>query len=149
MSTEQRNKVTQAARVHSLITGTELHSPSGPLTLGGVSFTTQTLIRELTTLANAFSAVDTEKASWKGALKNLADAQAKVGPTLGAYRSWVQATYGNAPAILADFGLAPPKARAPLTTEQQAAAVAKRKATKAARHTMGAVQKKAVKGNVL
>ncbi len=82
MSTERRKKVTQAARVHSLITGAELHSPSGPLTLGGVSFTTQTLIQELTTLANAFSAVDTAKASWKGALKNLADAQAKAGPTL-------------------------------------------------------------------
>ena len=142
------SKVTLVQRVRDLIAGTMKHSPTGPLSLGGRAFTAQSLIQFLQDMENAISQVDTAKASWKGALKNLADAQAKVGPTLGAYRSWVQATYGNAPATLADFGLAPPKARAPLTTEQQAAAVAKRKATKAARHTMGTVQKKAVKGNV-
>ena len=49
--------------------------------------------------------------------------------------------------MLADFGINP-KARAPLTVEAKAAAAAKRAATRAARHTMGSQQKKAIKGDV-
>jgi len=50
--------------------------------------------------------------------------------------------------VLADFGIQPPKVRVPLTVEAKAAAAAKRAATRAARHTMGSQQKKAVKGDV-
>lgn len=148
MSTARVTKVTMAARVRSLIAGTQLHPPNGPLTVGGTSFTPQTLVQQLETLANAFSTADTAKANWKGALTDLADTQAKIAPTFKAYRSWVVATYGNAPATLADFGLTPPKARAPLTTDQQAVAVAKRTATREARHTLGPKQKKDIKGTV-
>ena len=62
--------------------------------------------------------------------------------------SFVRATFGASPDTLADFGLKPKKVPAPLTTEQKAAAAAKRAATRAARHTMGAKQKKSVKGTV-
>jgi hypothetical protein len=51
-------------------------------------------------------------------------------------------------AALADLGLKPPKARAPLTAEQKAAAKAKAKATRIARGTTGPKAKKAIKGNV-
>lgn len=47
---------------------------------------------------------------------------------------------------LGDFGLKPPKARTPLTTEQKAAAKAKAEATRKARGTMGSKQKKAITG---
>jgi len=60
----------------------------------------------------------------------------------------VKVTFGNQPDALADFGLAPPKARAPMTAEQKAVAAAKRKATRVARGTLGKKQKKAVKGAV-
>jgi hypothetical protein len=59
----------------------------------------------------------------------------------------VKAAHGTSPEALAAFGLHP-KARVPLTVEAQAAAIAKRAATRAARHTMGSRQKKAVKGDV-
>jgi hypothetical protein len=49
--------------------------------------------------------------------------------------------------VLADFGIHP-KARTPPTVEASLAAVAKRRATRAARRTMGSQQKKAVKGDV-
>jgi hypothetical protein len=49
--------------------------------------------------------------------------------------------------VLADFGFAPPKA-ATRTPEEKAAAAAKAKATREARHTLGKSQKKTVKGNV-
>ena len=48
---------------------------------------------------------------------------------------------------LADFGLSPRKV-AVVSPEARVAAVAKTKATRAARHTMGAKQKKAIQGDV-
>jgi hypothetical protein len=69
-------------------------------------------------------------------------------PLARAYANTLIAANGSASSVLADYGLTPRKARAPMTTDKQAAAVAKRNATRAARHTMGSVQKKAVKGDV-
>ena len=69
------------------------------------------------------------------------EARTNVIPVVRDYVAWVKVTYRSAPSTLADFGVAPPKVRTPLTVEQQAAAVAKREATRAARHTMGKVQK--------
>jgi hypothetical protein len=91
--------------------------------------------------------VDTAKASWKDALKGLADVKAKVNPVIGAYRSWINATHGNAPATLADFGMTPRKVPIPLTAEKKAVAVAKRAATRAARHTVGPKKNAGIKGN--
>ena len=147
-TTGKVTKVTLAQHVRDFIAGTQKHSPNGQLTLDGKTFTTQTLIQTLQSLGDALSMVDTAKAGWKDALKNLADVKAKVRPILGAYHSWVVATYGNAPAMLADFGITPPKARTPLSADQQVAAIAKREATRAARHTLGPKQKKNIKGTM-
>ena len=108
-STAKVTKVTLAQHVRDLIAGTQKHSPNGQLTLGGQQFTAQALIQTLQSLGDALSTVDTAKASWKDALKNLADVKAKVRPLLGAYHSWVVATYGNAAAMLPDFGICLPR----------------------------------------
>ena len=61
----------------------------------------------------------------------------------------VRTAFGGQADVLADFGLAPKKARAPLTVEQMAAAAAKRKATRAARGTTSKkASKKGIKGAV-
>jgi hypothetical protein len=88
------------------------------------------------------------KAAWQEALKAMREAQVTVVPVIKAYRNWLLATYGDAPGVLADYRVAPRKKPAPLTTDQQAAALAKREATRAARHTMGPKQRKQVKGTV-
>src|SRR5579872_2547217 len=124
------------------------HPPSGPVTLGGTSFTADSLIQVLQSLETAMSKVDEAKAAWKDALTVLAEAKAKTDPTVRAYRSWLAATYGNAPATLAAFGLAPPKARTPMSANAKAIAAAKRTATRAARHTLGPKQKAPIKGDV-
>jgi len=148
MSTSNVTRATLVQRVRDLIAGTMKHSPTGPLSLGGRAFTAQSLIQFLQNMENAISQVNTAKASWKDALKSLADMKSTDGPILGAYRSWIVATYGNAPATLADFGIAPPTVRTPMTADQKAVAVAKRAATRTARHTAGPKQKAAIKGNV-
>lgn len=56
--------------------------------------------------------------------------------------------FGNSADVLADLGLASRKTRVPLTAEEKAVAVAKRNATRAARHTLGKNQKKDIKGAV-
>ena len=66
---------------------------------------------------------------------------------MSAFVAYLKAAYGSSPDVLADFGISR-KARTPLTVDAKAAAAAKRAATRAARHTMGTTQKKAVKGDV-
>jgi hypothetical protein len=92
MSTAKVTKVTLAQRIRGLIAGTLKHSPGGSLTLDGQPFTADTLIQVLQSLEDALSKVDTAKASWKDALKGLADVKAKVNPVIGAFRTWIKAS---------------------------------------------------------
>ncbi len=63
-----------------------------------------------------------------------------------AFVAFIRLTFGPKANVLADFGLAPRKARAPLTAEQKAVAVAKRNATRAARLVISKNKKRASKG---
>jgi hypothetical protein len=146
------NKVTKSSlskRIRDLVAGTQKHTPNGSLTLGNVTYAAPALVQLLQGLADALDATDAARARWQDALKNATDARAKVGPLVADYQAWVSVTYAGAPSTLADYGVTPRKVRTPLTVDQQAAAVAKRTATRAARHTMGKVQKLKVKGNVV
>jgi hypothetical protein len=148
MSGSTANIATLQQRIRGLIAGTQKHSPNGSLTLGSVTYTAPALVQILKSLAEALDAADTAKASWKDALKRVADTKATVGPVVRYYRSWVEATHAGTPSTLADYGVTPRKEPAPLTAEEKATAVLKREATRAARHTMGKIQKKSVKGTV-
>jgi hypothetical protein len=143
-----RNKLSMAQRVQDLIVGTQKHPPTGSLTIGGKAFTSASLVQVLQSLVDALSAVDVAEANWKGALQKLEETRTAVGPIVSAYQGWVLATYGNAPTSLADYGMTPRKVRTPPSTEQTAQAIAKRQATRVARHTMGTQQKKDVKGTI-
>jgi hypothetical protein len=66
---------------------------------------------------------------------------------MAAFATYVKAAYDGEPDALADFGIAP-KARTEPTVEAKLAAVAKRKATRAARQTLGPRQRLAIKGDV-
>jgi hypothetical protein len=59
----------------------------------------------------------------------------------------VKAAFGSSPDVLGDFGIAP-KPRAQVTANAMVVANAKRAATRAARHTMGSKQRKAITGVV-
>jgi hypothetical protein len=148
MSSTKVTKATMEQRIRGLIAGTQKHPPTGSLTVGGGTFTATTLVQLLQSLADALGAVDSAKASWQDALKNAADVKAKVGPVVQAYRSWVVATYGNAPSTLADYDVTPRKVPTPLNAEQLVVKAQKAKATRTARNTMGSKKKKSVKGTV-
>jgi hypothetical protein len=148
MSGNTDTKATLQQRIRGLIAGTQKHAPSGPLTLGSTTYTATALVQLLQSLADALDAADAAKASWEGALKKVNATEANVGPVIRDYQAWVNATYRGSPSTLADFGVKPRKVPAPLTAAQKATAAQKREATRAARHTMGKVQKKSVKGTV-
>ena len=141
-------KTSMKQRALGMIAGTQKHAPNGPLTLGSTSFTAQSLEQPLQSLVDAIAAADAARTAWDDALGKMNVARANVVPVMQDYAAWVAVTYRSTPTTLSDFGVAPRKARTPLTTSEQAVAVAKRVSTRAARHTMGSVQKAAVKGDV-
>jgi hypothetical protein len=148
MTINMNSKVTLAKRALDLVAGTQKHTPNGSFTLGSEAYTAATLVQLLQGLAEAIANVDTTRAAWQDALASADDEQAKAVPVLRAYQSMLLATYGNAPATLADYGLVPHKGPTPPSASVKATAVLKREATRTARHTMGKKQKAAIKGSV-
>jgi hypothetical protein len=136
------------ARVQALIAGTLKHFPAGSFTLGSTVFTTTTLVLLLQSLADSIASLNAAQASAKDALVAAQGTKAKVGPFVQAYMRLVLAAFSNTAQTLADFGLEPPKARAPRTSEQKVIAAAKARATRIARGTTSRKQKLTVKGNV-
>jgi hypothetical protein len=94
------------------------------------------------------AAHDAAVAKAKDLLLARREADAKVGPVYRAYKRYLLATYGDAVQTLADYGLQPLKAKAPLSVEQKAAAAAQLRATRMARGTTSKKQKAAIKGVV-
>jgi hypothetical protein len=118
------------------------------LTLGGSAYTAQQIQQAFQGLLDALTAADAARAAWEDALKKVSAQKVTVLPLARAYANSLITANGDASSVLADYGLTPRKARAPMTTAEQAAAVAKRNATRSARHTMGTQQKKGVHGDV-
>jgi hypothetical protein len=144
-----KGKNTEATLAKQLIAGSKKNlSNVSSLMLESGTFTPAQIEASLQTLADLRMSVDAAKAATKA---KIADEHAQA-PLLrshmAAFVAFVKTAFSKSPDVLADFGLKPKKVTAPLTIEQQAAATAKRKATRAMRHTMGTKQKKKVKGTV-
>ncbi len=122
--------------------------PNGSFTLGNTTYTTASLLQALKSLEDALTALNAAHSSTKDAVITLRATETKMAPLLRDYRSFLRATFSTASAQLADFGLAPPKARKPLASDKRVAATAKMRATRVARGTTSKKQKLAVKGDV-
>ena len=147
-TTSSTTKAATLAQLQALITGLQLRFPNGQFTLGNTAFTTATLVQALQSLIAAINAVNTAQASAKVALAALKETVAKVGPIVLALKRNLLSMFGSATDTLALFGLEPRKAPKPRTSEENAAAAAKAKATRKARGTTSKKQKLTVSGNV-
>ena len=147
-STVKPNKASALASVRSLIAGTQKHSPDGSLTFGNATYTPASLVQKLQTLVDAMTAHEAEQAKAKDVIAALREASTTVRPIIQAYRRFLIATYGNATEVLADYGLKPPKARAPRTSAQKAVTASKVEATRKARGTTSKKQKATIHGVV-
>ena len=149
MATKEKGKGQVAVLAEQLVAGTaKVLTSTTSVTFLGSSFTPAQITSKLQSIVTLRSDVNTAKAATQAKLA----AEASQLPTLRgfmtAYESYVRGVYGSQPDVLAEFGLQPRKAPTPATVEAKAAAAAKRAATRAARHTMGKVQKQAIKGDV-
>src|SRR5215472_12024590 len=93
---------------------------------------------------DAAAASDAAKAAWKLAVVAERQARARVAFIRRALHAFVALTYGDPSQALADFDFAPKKTGAP-SAETKAQALAKRSATRKARHIMGSRQRKKIK----
>jgi hypothetical protein len=139
-------KSTAAIIAAQLIVGAKKHFASATsLAYANTTRTPAEIETSLQTLIDLRNATDSAQATARAKV----DAEEAQAPALqkqmAAFIAFVKVTFGDSPEILSDFGLEPRKAPTPLTVEQKTAAAAKRKATRALRHTMGPVQKKKVK----
>ena len=145
-----KSKTSKASLVKQLIAGANKRFPnaSGVLTFGGATHTVTALTQLLQSYVDLREAVIASQAATNAKVASERAQTPSLLAVIDEFVAYVRVTFGNQPEALADFGLAPPKARAPQTAEKKAAAVAKRAATRKARGTMGSVQKKGVKGAV-
>jgi len=145
-----RSKSGRVALVKQLITGTAKHYPDGSqsLSIGGATITVNALTQVMQDFVSQRDAVEAAKAAAKTKIENEQTRTPSQLAVIRAFEKFVRGTFGNSAEVLAEFGLVPHKAPDPGTAEQKAVAVAKRNATRAARHTMGKIQKKDVNGAV-
>jgi hypothetical protein len=148
MSTSKVSKASTLAFLQALVAGTKQHFPNGPITFGNATYTAASLEQLFSSLILAMTSLSAAQLSAKDAMANKRGVQAKVGPIVSAYKRFLVATFAGATQTLADFGVPPPKAKAPLSSAQRAAATAKARATRQARGTVGSKKKLTVKGNV-
>jgi len=115
------------------------------LPVGSQVMTPNQLVQLFTDRAAAAQAVQAATAARAAAVVANREKRALTGPTASAFRRIVQGMFAHSPDTLAEFGLSPLKAPKKSAATKAEAAV-KNVATRKARHTMGANQKKAVKG---
>lgn len=139
------NQNTTIGLLQKAIAGVQKRFPNQSFMLGGKAFTTAELVALFQSLIDAMAAAVAAKAARAKAVANVKSLKTTVIPVHRDLIAFVEATLGRDPTVLADFGEELSQRKTP-TAEEKAAAVQKRKSTRAARHTMGSVQKKAVKG---
>lgn len=144
-----RGKNTDAVLAGLLLSGAQKHMPGvTSVTLGSAVYTPAQIEQSLQAIVDLRAAVEDAKAVTQAKMVAEAAQSPALRSLMTAFVAYVRTAYSNSPDVLADFGLKPKKAKAPLTVEQKTAAVAKRAATRQARHTMGKNQKAAIHGTV-
>jgi hypothetical protein len=148
-SNKTQGKSTEAALAEQLIAGTKKHfATATSLAFASATYTPSQIETSLQQLATLRSDVEDARTALTAKLAVEADQAPALLAFMRAFVQFVMSAFSKSPDILADFGLTPKKARAPLTVEQKAAAAAKRKATRAARGTKGTRQKAGITGAV-
>jgi hypothetical protein len=145
------SKATRQNQLRLVLAGIDKHlSNVTTITLGGTPVAVSDLKTRIQTDINASDASAQAKAAWLTDVQTERDSHTQVDPILRLFKLYVIAQFGdtqNATQTLADFGWTPRKSTA-TTVATKADALAKTKATREARRTMGSKQKAQVKGVV-
>lgn len=142
------NKPTVKTRNNGVIAGIDKHVTGGA-TIGGDAYTPATLKAVFAEHNVAIDAADALHKQWQDQVNVMRAAAKRAHTVYLLLHSFLLGQYGNdANAVLNDFGMKTPKPKGPKTVKTKSAAVVKRAATRAVRHTMGTQQRKAFVGTV-
>jgi hypothetical protein len=149
MSTK-KNKTAAKATDAKVMAGIDKNLASmATVTVGGQPYTPAQLKAVYQADSDAIDATDTAHAAWQQKVADERTTRAHTALVSRNLRSFLLGLYGEqAIAILGDFDLTAPKSTATTSVATKALAAAKSKATRAARGTVGSVQKKAVVGHL-
>jgi hypothetical protein len=141
------NRTNRQAADQKLLDGVTKHEQAiTSLTFGGTSYKPADIIAILQArIASANTTLST-RATWQSAVLADKGELTKTQPIVSGVRQGILLMFAGAVDTLADFGLKPRKAPAVRSPAEKAAASAKAKATREARHTMGSKQKASIKG---
>ena len=141
--TTHESKQALLTRDQGLIVGFPKRLASAEILVNGTTFTATTAVTFFQTRVTAATLAVTTRAAYLAAVKAADAAESATAATVSGLIEAIYVAFGDDPAALADFGLAPRK-KAVLTPAQKLAAAEKAKATRIARHTMGSKQKAAI-----
>jgi hypothetical protein len=138
---------TQKAADQQLTFGLTKHAATLPsMLLAGQTVPTAELTAVLQSRIAATARVTSAHAAYLTAVKAYRDEMESTAPLVSNARAALAVGFAGQIEALADFGLEPRKARTPLSPDEMTVAIAKGKATRVARHTMGPKQKAAIRG---
>ena len=146
-NTPKLTKDQQNTADQNLIDGLEKNQATLPsILIAGVPVPTTSIVTTLKSRIAARTATVTTRAAWQADVHAESAVVRQSATTVSRTKQALKLMFADQITTLAEFGLKPPKPRTPLTTEQKAAAKAKAKATREARHTAGPKQKAKLTG---
>jgi hypothetical protein len=132
----------------ALIAGIQKHLSSTSFMVLSQPETTAQVVALIQSRVDADQGTLAAKTGYHQAVVTAEALNVQTDPFVRDVRQTILGMFSNSPQILGDFALAPRKTPTPLTSEQKVIASAKRKATRAARHTAGKRQKAAIQGTL-
>jgi hypothetical protein len=135
-------------RLQQMLQGIETVVPDGSsLSTDSGLQTKVAIVAELTQVISAYKAVEAQQLAVVVARKQLKNASAADHRLYTQLKDALVAFFGRGNPLLVQFGINAKGSKRALTPEQKVLSAAKARATRAARHTMGARQKAAVKSD--
>jgi hypothetical protein len=140
------NKPSLVSRYSALVTALTADTDT-QFVLSGKTYSKSAVLGVLSAYADAHQATAARRQAWMAAVGVEDTALANARTVRSELKTFLQGRLGKTSPDLARYGFEPAKVPT-RTVAEKAAAVAKNKATRTARHTMGSTQKKSVKGTV-
>lgn len=140
----KKNKATRQNSNRKIVGAIKKHL-SGSVTLAGVKYTPAKLAQMFQEGIDVSDATDAANRVWRAAVAKERATTQELSGVQTSLRNHVSALFGETSTAFSDFGFAP-KQVTPVDVATKAEAVAKREATRAARHTMGKRQKEEITG---
>jgi hypothetical protein len=145
----RNNRTSRVAGDQHLIDGLKKHFPKGvSFTVAGKKYTLSQVVSLLQARIDATRSTSVAQEAWISTAEAERTMISETHPVLEGVRATLLTTLDPSQVPLSDFGIAPRRTAATLTTKEQGDRITKWRATREARHTLGRKQKAKIKGAV-